>query len=69
MPSFDIVKEVKPLNTFRVSNIVSNFDLDLNHVNEHFKGNIDIEDKEWNVGLIVGGVRYRKKHNSKRVLP
>lgn len=55
MPSFDIVKEVKPQNTFRVSNIVSNFDLDVEHINEHFSGNIDIEGAEWNVGLIVGG--------------
>lgn len=42
MPSFDIIKEVKPENTFRVSNIVSNFDLDIEHINEHFSGNIDI---------------------------
>lgn len=55
MPSFDIIKEVKPENTFRVSNIVSNFDLDIEHINEHFSGNIDIERSEWNVGLIVGG--------------
>lgn len=55
MPCFDIVKHVNPQNTFRVSNITSNFDLDLNHIDEHFKGNIDIEGKDWNVGLIVGG--------------
>jgi ABC-type ATPase with predicted acetyltransferase domain len=55
MPSFDIVKEVKPQNTFRVSNIVSNFDLDVEHIHEHFSGNIDIEGAAWNVGLIVGG--------------
>lgn len=55
MPSFDIIKEVKPQNTFRVSNIVSNFDLDVEHIHEHFSGNIDIEGSEWNVGLIVGG--------------
>lgn len=55
MPCFDIIKNVEPNNTFRVASVVSNFDLDLNHVHEHFKGNIDIENKEWNVGLIVGG--------------
>lgn len=55
MPSFDIIKNIDPSNTFRVASVVSNFDLDLNHVHEHFKGNIDIENKEWNVGLIVGG--------------
>lgn len=55
MPNFDIVKEVTPPNSFRVNSIVTNFDLDLNHVHEHFVGNIDIEGREWNVGLIVGG--------------
>ena len=55
MPSFNIVKKVEPDNTFRVSSIVGAFDLDIEHVNEHFSGNIDIEDRDWNVGLIVGG--------------
>ena len=55
MPRFDIVKEVKPENTFRTANIVSNFDLDVDHIREHFAGNIDIESCSWNVGLIVGG--------------
>lgn len=55
MPNFDIVKKVKPKETFRVNSIINNFDLNLDHINEHFKGNIDIEGKDWNVGLIVGG--------------
>lgn len=55
MPSFNIVKEVRPDETFRVNSIVNNFDLDIEHIHEHFTGNIDIEDKDWNVGLIVGG--------------
>lgn len=54
MPSFDIIKEIHPENTFRVNSIVNNFDLDLEHVNEHFTGSIDIENVDWNVGLIVG---------------
>lgn len=55
MPSFDIVKEINPDITYRVSSVVSAFDLDLQHVKEHFKGNIDIEGKDWHVGIIVGG--------------
>lgn len=55
MPNFDIVKNIKPNNTFRVNSILNNFDLDLEHINEHFIGNIDIEGKDWNIGLIVGG--------------
>lgn len=55
MPSFDIVKEVQPEKTFRAASIISNFDLDVDHIREHFAGNIDIENTSWNVGLIVGG--------------
>lgn len=54
MPHFDIIKEVKPDNTFRVNSIVNNFDLDIDHIHEHFTGDIAIEGVEWNVGLIVG---------------
>jgi len=55
MPSFDIIKKSKPDETFRVSNILNAFDLDIEKVKEHFKGSIDIEGKDWNIGLIVGG--------------
>lgn len=55
MPCFDIVKHISPSNSFRVASVVNNFDLDLQHIDEHFKGNIDIENKEWSVGVIVGG--------------
>lgn len=55
MPRFDIVKEVQPEKTFRAASIISNFDLDVEHIREHFAGNIDIENADWNVGLIVGG--------------
>ena len=55
MPSFDIVKKSNPDKTFRVSAVLSAFDLDIEKVREQFTGNIDIESKEWNVGLIVGG--------------
>lgn len=54
MPNFDIVKEVRPDNTFRVNSIINNFDLDVDHIHEHFTGNIAIEGVDWNVGLIVG---------------
>lgn len=69
MPNFDIVKEVHPDNTFRVNNIVNNFDLDLEHIHEHFTGNIDIEGKEWNVGLIVGSSGTGKSTIAKECFP
>lgn len=67
MPSFNIIKKVNPDITFRVSSIVGAFDLDLEHVNEHFKGDIDIDNKEWNVGLIVGGSGTGKSTIAKEV--
>ena len=55
MPHFNIVKKTQPTDTFRTQAVIGAFDLDLNHLDEHFEGNIDIENKQWNVGLIVGG--------------
>lgn len=54
MPSFDIIKKVNAPNTFRTSAIISNFDIDTSHIDEHFIGEIDLQ-KDWQVGLIVGG--------------
>ena len=53
MPTFDIIKEVKPSKTFRVSSVIGKFDLQSENVIEHFKGDIDIPN-EWQIGLIVG---------------
>ena len=55
MPSFDIIKKTQPTSTFRNQAVIGAFDLDTSKLDEHFQGNIDIEGKEWNVGLIVGG--------------
>lgn len=55
MPSFDIVKKISPKKTFRVSSICNSFDLQIDKIKEHFSGNIDIENRDWSVGLIVGG--------------
>ena len=67
MPSFDIVKESNPSKTFRVSSVMGAFDLEIDHIRERFKGNIDIEGKDWNVGLIVGGSGTGKSTIAKEV--
>lgn len=54
MSSFDIVKKVTAPNTFRTAAVISNFDIDTSHIDEHFKGDISPE-AGWQVGLIVGG--------------
>ena len=55
MPSFDIIKKVAPKATFRTQSVIGAFDIDVNHINEHFMGTIDLDGRQWNVGLIVGG--------------
>lgn len=54
MPSFDIVKEITAGQSFKIEQVKSGFDLQTDHIREQFTGNIDIEGKDWNVGLIVG---------------
>jgi ABC-type ATPase with predicted acetyltransferase domain len=54
MPTFDIIKENHAdKNSFRVQSIIGMFDLNSEHIKEHFVGNIDLPD-EGNVGVIVG---------------
>jgi ABC-type ATPase with predicted acetyltransferase domain len=54
MPNFNIIKESIPKKTFRTESIKGQFDLNIESVIERFEGNIDIENKQWSVGLIVG---------------
>lgn len=54
MPHFDIVKRNAPDNTFRVSKIEADFDVQPEHSNERFVGDIVLPD-QWNIGVIVGG--------------
>lgn len=53
MPNFDILRESKPKKTFRVASVIGKFDLQTEHIKEHFKGNIDMPEN-WQIGLIVG---------------
>lgn len=53
MPTFDIIKEVKPKQTFRVASVIGKFDLQSEHIIEHFQGSIEMPEK-WQIGLIVG---------------
>lgn len=54
MPNFNIIKKNNIEKTFRIAKVMSDFDVKIEHSNEHFEGNIQIP-KEWNIGLIVGG--------------
>lgn len=54
MPHFDIIRQNRPKNTFRVSKIEADFDVKPEHSCERFVGDIEIPN-EWNIGVIVGG--------------
>jgi ABC-type lipoprotein export system ATPase subunit len=54
VPSFNIIKESKPNKSFRVSNVMGTFDLKSEKIIEKFKGSINIENIDWQIGLIVG---------------
>ena len=53
MQSFDIVKKSEIKHTFRVSKIMTDFDVKIEHSFENFRGQIEFPQK-WNIGLIVG---------------
>jgi len=55
MPNFNIIKKINYEHSFRNQNIIDNFDLDDVKFEEEFKGNTNIENKDWNIGLIIGG--------------
>lgn len=68
MPTFDIIKEVKPKQTFRVASVIGKFDLQSDHIIEQFKGNIDLP-KEWQIGLIIGKSGTGKTTIAKQLFP
>lgn len=53
MPSFDFVKTSTVNQSYRVARVMSDFDVKLEHANEHFKGELNLPEK-WNIGVIVG---------------
>ena len=54
MPSFDFVKKIEFNESFKVRNIIDTFDLNYDSFKQIFKGDIPIENMNWNVGVIVG---------------
>jgi ABC-type lipoprotein export system ATPase subunit len=54
VPHFNIIKKntIKD-KSFRVAQLYDQFDLNDDHYEERFEGNIDLE-KEWQIGVIVG---------------
>lgn len=69
MPDFDIIKKIELQDTFRVNNIINSFDLNPDKLEEHFQGNIEIEGRNWQIGLIVGGSGTGKTTIAKQLFP
>lgn len=70
MPDFNIVKRSNVARTFRNDSIKSQYDLKIeNEVSEKFSGTIDLENKSWNVGLIVGSSGSGKSTIAKSLFP
>lgn len=67
MPHFDIIKETNYRPTFRNESVKGQFDLSIQSVKEMFCGNIDIEEKSWSIGLIVGSSGSGKSTIAKQV--
>ncbi len=53
MQDFNIVKKSDIDKTFRVSKIMADYDVQIEHSNETFKGTLNLPEK-WNIGVIVG---------------
>ena len=68
MQDFNIIKEVKPKKTFRVSSVMGKFDLQTEHIVEKFTGNINI-DNNWNIGCIIGSSGSGKTTIAKELFP
>jgi ABC-type ATPase with predicted acetyltransferase domain len=51
---FNIVRQNKPEETYRVQSVIGKFDLKSNDVIEKFEGEIKINNNDWKIGLIVG---------------
>lgn len=67
MPNFDIIKESNYKPTFRNESVKGQFDLSIKSVKERFAGSIDIENKGWSIGLIVGSSGSGKSTIAKQV--
>jgi ABC-type Mn2+/Zn2+ transport system ATPase subunit len=69
MPRFNIIRETKPVQSFRTESVKGQFDLNIETVIEQFEGEIAIENKNWSVGLIVGSSGSGKSTIAKEIFP
>lgn len=66
---FDIYKSLPEKSSFRIEALKGMFDLQTSKVNEHFSGDIEIENIDWNVGVIYGASGTGKSSIAKEIFP
>jgi len=69
MPTFDIIREIKPVESFRVISVRGQFDLKNDMIRERFQGNIDIDNRSWSIGIIYGRSGTGKSTIAKQIFP
>lgn len=69
MPTFKLTKKISVPKTFRASSVAYKFDIQENDITEEFIGNIDIEERKWNIGVIVGASGSGKTTIAKELFP
>jgi ABC-type ATPase with predicted acetyltransferase domain len=66
---FDIKLSVDADKSERISQVCKDFDMNYKNAQEHFIGEIPIENEEWSIGLIVGGSGSGKSTIAKYLFP
>ena len=69
MPSAKFVVQSEAGNSFRANKVKSMFDCEMDFVKKSYDVDIPIEDKKWNVGLIVGASGTGKTTIAKNLFP
>lgn len=69
MPYSEFIKKHKISKSFRVSQIQGLFDIQSDYVEHKYKVNIPIENKNWNIGVIVGKSGTGKTTIAKELFP
>lgn len=68
MQSFDIMRKSDPSKSFRVESIKSQFDLNIDKVEERFQGEFDLPDN-WSIGVIYGASGTGKTTIARELFP
>ena len=66
---FDIVKRWEESDSFRAQSVVGSYTLNDVKLEKRFKGNLPLEDFDWQIGVIVGRSGSGKTSIAKQLFP